>query len=232
MAPALRAHIDSLITARRFGSSGRDDVLGRCLAAQAGLLPGRDPVDAGYSDTQIRSALIGFLVGGLPQPPMVGPQALEQLLRRPDALAGAQDAARRDDDDALAGHIFEALRFDPLAPALPRITLRDHTIAAGTSRAVTIPAGATVYVSFASAMRDPRRIGDAEAFNPWRSAADFMHFGLGLHQCFGLHINLALIPQMLKPLLRRQGLQRAPGSRGHLSKRGAFADQLTVTFKP
>ena len=52
---------------------------------------------------------------------MVVPQALEQLLRRPDALAGAQQAARDGDDKLLAGYFFEAMRFDPLGPALPRV---------------------------------------------------------------------------------------------------------------
>ena len=75
---------------------------------------------------------MGFIVGGPPQPPMVVPQAMEQLLRRPDALAGAQAAARRGDDELLAGYVFEAMRFDPLAPALPRIALRTAMIAAGT----------------------------------------------------------------------------------------------------
>ena len=87
----------------------QDDVLGRCLDMQAKGEPG-------FSDDQIRTALMGFVVGGPPQPPMVVPQALEQLLRRPPALAGAQEAARSGDDKLLAGYVFEAMRFDPLAP--------------------------------------------------------------------------------------------------------------------
>jgi cytochrome P450 len=231
IAPALRAHIDALIASRRGVANGSDDVLGRALAMQASLPPGTTPTEAGFSDSQIRCALIGFLVGGVPQPPMVAPQALEQLLRRPDALAGAQDAARRDDDQALAGYVFEALRFDPLAPALPRVATRDVMIAAGTPHAATIPAGANVYVSFASAMRDGRRVADPNSFNHARPARDFIHFGLGLHQCFGLHINMALIPLMLKPLLRRPGLRRASGREGYLTKRGAFAERLWVTWQ-
>ncbi|HKM70867.1 MAG TPA: hypothetical protein VJX94_12570, partial [Stellaceae bacterium] len=58
----------------------------------------------------------------------------------------------------------------------------------------------------------------------------YMHFGYGLHTCFGIHINQALLPSMLKPLLKRPGLRRAPGRPGHLLKRGAFADQLYVNY--
>jgi cytochrome P450 len=98
--------------------------------------------EPGFSDVEIRTGLMGFIVGGPPQPPMVVPQALEQLLRRPDALAGAQQAARDGDDALLAGYVFEAMRFDPLAPALPRVaTVSDGRIAAGTSRARAVKQG-------------------------------------------------------------------------------------------
>ena len=228
MAPKLRSHVDALIAARRTGIAGMSgeepaDVLGRCLVKQAAGIDG-------FSDTQIRSALIGFLVGGLPQPPMVVPQALEQLLRRPAELAAAQQAARDDDDELLAGYIFEALRFDPLAPTLPRNVARDHIIAEGTSRARTIPAGKTMYVSFASAMMDPRRVSGPTRFDPRRPETDTIHFGLGLHKCFGFYINKALLPMMLKPLLKREHLRRAAGARGRLVKRGPFADALWVEF--
>lgn len=223
IAPALRAHIDAQLAARREAADPGDDVLGRCLRFQAEGRPG-------FSDAQIRSALIGFIVGGLPQPPMVVPQALEQLLRRPQALAQAQAAAGRGDDAALAACVFEALRFDPLAPALMRTAVRAQRIAAGTSRATCIPAGAMVAVAFASAMRDPRRVARPEQFRLDRPACVDLHFGHGLHGCFGTHINRVLIPLMLKPLLQRPGLRRAPGRDGHLRKEGPFAARLVVDY--
>ena len=224
IAPALRAHINGLIEKRRASGSFSDDVLGQSLAMHAQGVPG-------FSDDQIRSALMGFIVGGPPQPPMVVPQALEQLLRRPDALAGAQRAARADCNKLLACYIFEAMRFDPLAPALPRTATRDSTIAAGTRRAAAVPRGATVYVAFSSAMMDQRRLPDPHLFNPRRLPHEYIHFGYGLHTCFGIHMNQALLPLMLKPLLKRPGLRRAPGRSGYLSKRGAFADRLHVEYE-
>ena len=223
-APALRAHVQSLIEARRSSGLVTDDVLGRCLAKQA---EGRPE----FTDDKIRCALVGFIVGGLPQPPMVGPHALEQLLRRPAILAQAQAAARTDDDALLGRYVFEAMRFDPLAPFLSRIALRDYVLADGTPRAKTIKRGANVMVSFASAMMDPRRIRDPDKFDTSRAPSDYIHFGSGLHQCFGIHINHALLPLMLKPLLRRDGLIRAPGAEGHLRKQGPFADRLVVTYR-
>lgn len=223
IAPALRDHIDGLIASCRALHGDRDDVLARCLAMQAKGEPG-------FSDVQIRTALMGFIVGGPPQPPMVVPQALEQLLRRPKALAGAQAAARAGDDKLLHGYVLEAMRFDPLAPGLPRTALKEATIAAGTSRARKVPAGATVFTAFASAMRDGRRLPDPERFDPQRLPHEYIHFGHALHECFGRHINHATLHRMLKPLLKRDNLRRAPGSAGRLRKNGAFAESLTVVF--
>ena len=223
MAPVLRAHIQGLMEARRASGQTVDDVLGRCLAMQALKEPG-------FDDGHIRSSLMGFIVGGPTQPPIVVPQAMEQLLRRPDALAGAQQAARDNDDKLLAGCVFEAMRFDPLAPFLPRVATRASTIAAGTPRAVSVPEGTKIFVAFSSAMMDERRIADPKAFNPRRLPHEYIHFGYRLHQCFGIHMNMALLPLMLKALLKRRNLRRAPGPEGHLTKRGAFADRLHVNY--
>lgn len=222
IAPALRAHIDAAIAQRRQGAP-RDDVLGRCLALQAAGEPG-------FSDVQIRTALIGFVVGGPPQPPMVVPQAMEQLLRRPKALAEAQAAARANDDDKLRRYILEAMRFDPLAPGLPRMALEDTILACGTRHETKIPAGAQVLAAFASAMMDPRRLASPRVFNPDRPESDYIHFGHGLHECFGRFINRATLHVMLKPLLKRANLRRAPGPEGRLRKNGAFAERLVVEF--
>ncbi len=221
IAPAFRALLDGEIARRRAAADDTDDVLGRCLKLQAQGVPG-------YSDGQIRTALMCMVVGGPPQPPMVVPQGMEQLLRRPQALAAAQEAAGAGDDDALRAILLEAMRFDPLAPALPRVALADATIARGTSRATRVHKGATVLVGFASAMMDERRIADPRAFRPGRLPHEYIHFGQGLHECFGLHINGATLHRMLKPLLRRPGLRRAAGAEGKLRKRGIFAERLVV----
>lgn len=223
IAPALRAHIQNEIDRRRTGSVGGDDVLARCLVLQAAGTPG-------FGDEQIRTNLMGLLVGGPPQPPMVVPQAMEQLLRRADALRGAQTAARDGNDAALAAYVREAMRFDPLAPGLPRVALQDWTIARGTRHQRAVPKGATVLAAFASAMMDPRRVPEPQRFDITRQPHEYIHFGHGLHQCFGLYINQATLHLMLKPLLARSNLRRAAGSAGHLRKSGAFAASLAVEF--
>ena len=225
-APALRDYIDSQIAARKSepqAGQPAEDVLGRCLELQLLGVPGMD-------DATIRSNLVGLLVGGMPQPPMGAPQALEQLLRRPAALARAQQAARQNDDKQLLGCVLEGMRFDPIAPMLFRTAAEDYTIAPGTPRAHTIRKGTSVAAVMRSAMHDGRRVPSPETFNSDREPYQYLHFGYGLHACFGVYINLALLPLMLKPILLRENLRRAPGAAGHLTKQGAFADQLMVNF--
>jgi cytochrome P450 len=125
----------------------------------------------------------------------------------------------------VANYLFEALRFDPLAPFLQRKVVAPSRLGAGTWYETSVPVGATLLVSFASAMRDPRRVADPEQFRLGRPACDYLHFGFHLHQCFGEQINRTMLPVMLQCLLRR-GLRRA----GKLRKRGLFADSLWVEF--
>ncbi len=106
----------------------------------------------------------------------------------------------------------------------------DCAIAEGTARARKVPKGATVLAAFSSAMMDERRVPEPRSFNPRRLPHEYMHFGYGLHTCFGIHINKALLPLMLKPLLKRPRLRRAPGGLGQLRKRGPFAEQLYVDY--
>ena len=60
-----------------------------------------------------------------------------------------------------------------------------------------------------------------------------LHFGLGQHECFGIHMNRVMLPQLCKPVLRLPGLRRAPGEEGRLrldAAFGIFPMQLTVAF--
>lgn len=224
MAPDLLRHIEDIIEARRSGGDdSENDLLGRALAKQrAG--------EEGWDDLFIRTMLSALIIGGPPQPPMVLPQALEQLLRRPDALKSAHRAALERDTDLTFGHIFEALRFDPISPILPREATADCVIAQGTKREHKVAKGDKVLAAIQSAMSDPRRIPQPKSFIPTRQPYEYMHFGLGLHECFGRHINRAMFPAICAPLLRRNNLRRVDGAAGHLACKGFFPASLTVTY--
>ena len=188
-ATACRLYLDGAIAERRANPTEDDDILNRCLA-----MPGVD-------ELTIRNNLTGLMIGLVPTLNKAAILALSQLMARPEALAAAQAAARADDDALLAAHLFEALRFDPVNPIIYRRATRDCVIARGHFRALQIPAGTMVLAANLSAMFDPFALEAPREFRTDRPWGDYMLWGYGMHTCFGAHINRAVIPQMLKPLL-------------------------------
>jgi cytochrome P450 len=66
-----------------------------------------------------------------------------------------------------------------------------------------------------------------------RPASRYLHFGYGLHSCFGRFISYeAQIPGMMKALLKQSNLRRVPGPAGRLTWDGPFPDSLKVAFDP
>jgi cytochrome P450 len=167
-------------------------------------------------DLGIRNNLIGLVIGAIPTISKACCQALDQLFDRPDALASAQAAAQSGDDALLAAHVFEAFRYNPINPLIYRRAAVDATIASGSLRARMIPKGTMVLAVNLSAMFDPLKVASPESFRIDRPWDDYIIWGYGMHACFGAHINRAVIPAILKPLLAKQGLRRAGGAAGRI----------------
>jgi cytochrome P450 len=212
-AAACRAAIDAAIAGRKASGEARDDLIGRCLVMQKASLPGMD-------DLGIRNNLIGLVIGAIPTISKACVQALDQLLQRPPALASAQAAARSGDDAAFAAHVFEAFRFNPVNPLIYRRAARDTKIAAGSLRGRSIPKDTMVMAANLSAMFDPLKIESPESFRTDRAWGEYMLWGYGMHTCFGAHINRAVMPAILKPLLAKPGLRRAAGPAGQIDGGG------------
>ncbi len=224
-AKALNASLDSRIAQRKAemasGQEIPDDFLCRLLQLQK-----TDP----FADEVVRRILGGTIVGTVDTNSKAIAQALDQLLDRPLTLAEAQEAARADNDELVAKYVFEALRFCPQNPILLRRCEQSVTIAAGTDRATLIPQGSLVVVGTEAAMFDPARFPEPEAFRIDRPQEDYIHFGSGMHTCFGRHIATVLIPTVAKQLLKRQGLRRAEGAEGTLRYDGAFPNHMLVSY--
>lgn len=220
-AAAWRPHLDTLIAERAAaGAATTDDVLGRLLRArQEGAAPA-------LHDVAIRHNLIGLISGWIPTVGKAVANIIEELLERPAELAVAQEAARTGDRDTVAAFAFEALRFRPQAVAVLRTCARDRVVAAGTPREATIPAGAVVFCGLQAAMFDEHAVEDPDAFLPGRPAEAYLHFGHGLHTCFGEQINRAQIPAMLTALLEGPTLHRA----GRLRWEGPYPSELRVAL--
>jgi cytochrome P450 len=223
IAARMRSHVENAIALRKGNRGQHDDLLERCLKLQDGGFPGT-------SDREIRNNLIGCIVGGLPQPPMIIPQLFDVLLDRPEQLAAASAAAQAGDDAQVSRYVFEALRYYPLTPGLFRQCTEDYRLAGGTWRGKIIPKGTMVMAAIRSAMFDGRRLVSPSEFRLDRPDYNYIHFGYGMHECFGVYINQVMVPAICKSILKRKNLRRAPGEAGRLQMDGAFAKRLCVEF--
>jgi cytochrome P450 len=122
------------------------------------------------------------------------PEALEQLRKQPDLMAGA---------------VEEVLRFASPVWRTARVTKVDVTI-----EGVTIPAGSMVFAWLASANRDERQFPDPERFDITRTPNKHIAFGHGIHFCIGaplsrMEASIAL-PMMIEQLPELQVVADQP----------------------
>lgn len=99
------------------------------------------------------------------------------LLAHPGQLA----ALRGDMEGLLDGAVEEMLRYDGPVQHTTYRYARESLELGG----VTIPAGATVFVSLAGADRDPARFADPGVFDISRAPQGHLAFGHGIHFCIG-----------------------------------------------
>jgi len=215
--------MDAQIALRKSQSSnGNDDVLGRLLALQDAAHPWLD-------DLAVRRNLAGVIVGAVDTTSKFVALAIDELLRRPEMLAGARECALKGDIEGVRGYAWEAVRFNPHHPLQVRYCEQASQIAQGQARAKNIPAETFVYIATLSAMFDPDAFTKPGEFNPQRQT-DYLHFGCGMHTCFGKAINGIQIPELLATLLRLPNLRRAPVGAGQILYDGPFPNRLVLEF--
>jgi cytochrome P450 len=199
---------------------GDGDVLARLLEARKS--------EPRLTDEVIRATLIGLSVAWAPDASRGLALALDELLKRPDELADAQEAARAGAVDVVGDYIFEALRFRPPNAGALRQCVKDYDL--GTLAASPIKAGTPMLAMFKSALRDETAVEDPEEFCPGRDPVDDLLFGYGTHRCVGEPIIRRQLPAMAMPVLQLPKLQRAPGPTGRLAWRGSFPKRLQLHF--
>jgi cytochrome P450 len=221
----MHASLTGQMAARRAAGAQRDDVFGRLLAQQCA----GDKL--GFDDEGVMRTLMGCLIGMDETTNQACNYALLGMFHRPELLAAAQGAAKAGDDAALTAIVFETLRFRPINPLVIRQVKQDYLLGAGEAHATMIPKGGVVFNLTASAMLDERVVEKPVEFNPRRPASHYLHFGTGHHTCFGAYISRIQIPQILKPLLARDGLRIAapPEFTGEIK---AFPEKVVVAVAP
>jgi cytochrome P450 len=201
-----------------------DDILSRIL---------RTPFSpsVGFGMDRLGVNVVGFLVGAVETTSQAVAQALDVLLDRPIHLEGAKQAAAKGDDELFNGYVWEAMRFDPIFPYLARFSDEEYTLAKGTDRETTLPAGTTVLSLTRSAMFDADEFARPEEFQPRRPYYGGLHFGYGMHRCLGEHVAMTMACELMKKILLRSNLRRAPGDDGHLDYRGGpFPERCILLY--
>jgi cytochrome P450 len=218
----LRPYLDEAIAERKRAGAGGETMLDRLIAMQG------TPATA-FTDEEIATNIIGLVVGFVPTVATATTFAIDALLDRPEALSSAQAAARSNDLDAVRAHMWEAMRLAPQGPGIIRRATSDFVVGEGTHHATRVPAGTVTFASTESAMLDGEVIDDPNDFRIGRPPHHYLHFGLGLHQCFGRFANAMQVPLIAAVLLRRPNFARADGDQGRLVKQGPYPESLIVT---
>ena len=224
-AKALKDHLTESIQARaediKLGNTVPDDVLSRLLQ-----IAGNTAFILDYDS--IRRNLSGVAVGAVDTTSECVVNILLELFNRPEQFAAAKSAASS--GESLDGFVRECLRFRPQHPLLYRVCAKETTIARGTERETSIPAGTVVLSAVLSAMFDDTVVDSPETFMLDRPSNDYLLFGKGQHVCFGAHINMVQIPEICRSVLRLPGLRPAEGESGEVQYDGPFPDHWILEF--
>ncbi len=181
---------------------------------------------AGLPPEAITGNLIALAVAWIPNTAKSFTVAVAELIGRPEALAGARNAARYGNDQELGGYIDEAQRLRVPHAGVPRLCVRDRTLG-GT----TIRAGTPVVAVTKSAMRDAPVVDEPGRFRADRPSADYLHFGFGRHTCLGAPVSRGQMAALARPLLSEPGLARAEGAKARIVWDGPYPARMLVTFR-
>jgi cytochrome P450 len=199
----LRTYLTALIAERSAQGAGGDDILSRLI--RAGTL---DP-------DGIRRNITGIVVGAIDTTTTAVANAFEVLLDKPDAMAATRKAAESDDEAAIRQCVYEALRFNPQTTALLRYEKAD---------------GNTALLLTISAMFDPKAFPSPGVFDANRPLDKYLHFGHGMHLCYGRMLNGVQLPALVGAVVKLRDLRRASGRLRPVLYEGPFPDRLVVEF--
>ena len=131
---------------------------------------------SGLNDVELNSLLQQLLFAGQETTTNLLSNTFFHLIREPNLWQALQA-----DPSLVPNAVEEGLRHDAAIPGMFRTATQDVTIAG-----VAIPAGARIFLAFASANRDERLFAKPEQFDLGRFNADkHLSLGHGIHFCIG-----------------------------------------------
>lgn len=187
-------------------SEGRGDPATRLLRlSQSGAI--------GFDIQRVARNVGGLLIGTIETTSQAVIHALSFLLadaeRRQAAVQAAHQAESEAEAEAIDGHVMEALRFHPPFPYVFRVCEQPTQLGLGMPWEQTIAPDTTVLTLNHSAVVDPTGFTDPQRFEPDRNQIANFLFGHGHHQCLGRHIGAAIIPEIVRQVLRLPDIEAA-----------------------
>ncbi|GHN01057.1 hypothetical protein WSM22_25460 [Cytophagales bacterium WSM2-2] len=190
----------------------------------ARLLELRDRHDFIDSDF-IRRNLCGLMIGAVDTTSKCVVLILEELFGRPEKLKEAVRLAEQNKIEDLRKYCYEALRFNPHNPIIVRYTPRPVRI--GRNGKYSVPANHKVAIGIFSAMHDSGAFENPKDFVVSRKN-EYLHFGYGMHVCYGRYINAVQITEIVAALLRLKNLK--PSRSRQAICDGPFPDVYWLEF--
>ena len=200
--------VDRLIydeIARRRGApdlAERSDVLSMLLGA---VDEDGHPMD----DRELRDELVTLLFAGHETTASALSWTFERLVRHPEAMAAAVEAARGDDPDGVIDATFqETLRLRPVVPVTARL-IRKPMVLSG----YEVPADRLVIISILGLCRHPDVHERPDQFDPTRyigakpDTYTWIPFGGGVRRCIGVAFAMLEGRMVLREVLRRVRLE-------------------------
>jgi cytochrome P450 len=178
------------------------------------------PPELEFDDSRILSNVMGLLVGTGETSSQAIVQSLEQILMRPEVHAAAVEAAQGTDTAAFDEYVWEGLRLNPINPLIFRLSVEEYTVAAGTDRETSIPAGTLVFACTASAGFDEEVVPNPDDFRTSRPDFIDLHFGYGHHTCLGKYVGSVVVPEVVRRVLLRPNVHLLPHPEGKIDFQG------------
>lgn len=211
------------------GKELADTVLNRMILQQKEM---DQPV--WYDDEMLARNIGGLLTGLFATTSKAVIFVLQELFKRPEDLKGAIKAAQEDDMHRLYGYVAESLRFNPVQPGLIRYAANPQIIKGKGGKAHKIKANSKVLSLTSGAMFTPDAFPFPKKFDPSRvkAGAVYMNWGYALHLCYGNHINMITIPELVRAVLLLPNVKPIKGRAGRGSglTQGPFPTNYVVTF--
>ncbi len=181
--------------------AARDDILS--LLVQARFQDGE-----GLDDGDVRDQLITLLLAGHETTATGLAWCFERLMRHPEHMRRAVQAAEQGDERHLENVARETLRVRPVIDGVVR-----HLTSAATFAGHTLPAGTTIFASILAAHEGPEWGPRPRAFDPDRWARGpatpytWIPFGGGTRRCLGASFAQMEMQVVLGEVLRRASLR-------------------------